>query len=58
MTSMRILQPCKIPIVTKHGIRTRGDAPARSCAKVAESGCNVALPHDQGAPAAREKRVA
>jgi hypothetical protein len=33
MTSMRILQGCKIPIVTKQGIRTRGDAPARSCAE-------------------------
>jgi hypothetical protein len=47
MTSMEILQGCKISIVTKQGIRTRGDAPARSCAEVAESGCNVALPQDR-----------
>jgi hypothetical protein len=58
MTSMQILQGCKIPIVTKYGIRMRGDAPAQSCAMMAESGCNTALAQDQGAPAAREKRVA
>ena len=58
MISMQILQPCKTPIVTKYGIRMRGDAPARSCAEVAESGCNVALPQAHGAPTAREKRVA
>jgi hypothetical protein len=58
MTSMRILQPCKIPIVTKHGIRMRGDAPTRACAEIAESGCNVVLPQAHGAPAATEKRVA